>query len=292
MQPAMFKRIISIDWSGAGKEDEAVDLRVALWDESTDTASIVNRQVGPRSYQSWSRSACRAWLTARLAETPRTLVAMDFGFGLPWGAGRRLFDVEGWQEMIRRMGELYEQKRTARATAHAVNDSEQFNGHGPYRFDDTRNDFRFCLDHGVGYYRLTDLAAPQAISQWYLGSGGTVGFHSITGMAAIAHLLTLREQGTFDFQVWPQEGEQLDGGKHVLVEVYPAIFPEVPDYGPCRERDNNQRDAWKVLWHLMAANQHGEIGQWFTVAEQPFGRVTNVGFRDQIGFEGWIFGLK
>lgn len=284
----MFDRIISIDWSGAGKEDDGNGLRVALFADGT--ASVVDRQIGHRTCRRWSRAACRAWLTARLAETPRTLVAMDFGFGFPWGSDRALFGVEGWLATIHRMRALYEQQETARLTAAAINEDERFNGHGPYRFDGTRNDFRFYLDHGVGYYRLAELVAPQAISQWYLGSGGTVGFHSITGMAAIAHLVSLREQGEVDFQVWPQEGEQLNGSKHVLVESYPAICPRLDDYGPCR--DNDQRDAWKVLRHLATANQSGEIAQWFTIVEQSFGRISKLGFLEQIRFEGWIIGLR
>ncbi len=179
---------------------------------------------------------------------------------------------------------------TARKTAQAINEDERFRGHGPFRFDDSRSDHRFYLDHGVAYYRLTELVAPQAISQWYLGSGGTVGFHTITGMAAIAHLLDSRENAELDFQVWPQEGDQLDGEKHVLVESYPALCPQLDGYGPCR--DDHQRDAWRVLQYLVTAVQNGEIGDWFTIAEQPCGRITNVDCRHQIRFEGWIFGLR
>ena len=285
----MFERIISIDWSGAGSENDGVDLRVALWENGSEPV-LVDRRVGQRVFISWTRTECRSWLAARLAENRRTLVAMDFGFGLPWGADRKVFKVQGWRAMICQIAKCYGQHVTARAMAQAINEEERFDGHGPYRFNDTRSDYRFYVDNGVAYYRLTELAAPQAISQWYLGSGGVVGFHSITGMAAIAQLIDLREKSELDFQVWPQEGEQLDGGKHVLVESYPAICPRRYDDGQCR--DDHQRDAWKVLQYLVTANQNGHIGDWFTIAEQPFGRIENVEFHDQIGFEGWIFGLR
>lgn len=104
----MFERIISIDWSGAGHENKGVDLRVTLWHRGGEPA-IEDRKVGRRTYRSWSRSACRAWLAARLAESPRTLVAIDFGFGLPWGADRKVFDVQGWRAMICKIGECYGQ---------------------------------------------------------------------------------------------------------------------------------------------------------------------------------------
>jgi hypothetical protein len=216
---------------------------------------------------------------------------MDFGFGLPWGSDQSVFGVIGWREMIDAIAERYEENGTARATAQAVNHEERFGGHGPYRFDDSRNDFRFYSDHGVAYYRLTELIAPQGISQWYLGSGGTVGFHTISGLSAINHLLQEREAGRLDFVVWPHESLAPDGSKHVLVESYPAVCVCPGDYGPCRANDQNQRDAWKVLQTLVKKRDDGTLPRLFRIKEQPFGRITGVDFTKQIQFEGFIFGM-
>jgi hypothetical protein len=41
----------------------------------------------------------------------RYLVAMDFGFGYPWGADGAAFGCEGWREMIGVVSETYEEKR-------------------------------------------------------------------------------------------------------------------------------------------------------------------------------------
>ena len=201
----MFEHIISVDWSGAAKEDKRVNLRVAFFDAASDQEYILDDNTGSKQAKSWSRASFRRWLIEWLMHNPPTLVAMDFGFGLPWGADTALFDVDGWRAILREFGRLYAAKGTARATAQAINAQPCFGGHGPFRFDDSRNDFRFGLDYGVAYYRLTELIAPQAISQWYLGSGGTVGFHSITGMAAIDDLIKRREAGELDFTVWLQE---------------------------------------------------------------------------------------
>ena len=293
----MFGRIISIDWSGAGSETEGVDLRVVTHDTATGVSAAVNRQVGKRTYQSWSRDACRSWLIEQLrGETP-TLVALDFGFGMPWGADRAVFGVSGWRDMLRAVADQYRKQGTARATALAVNDEERFAGHGPYRFDDSRADFRFYADHDVAYYRLTELVAPQAISQWYLGSGGTVGFHTITGLAAIQHLIEWREAGEIDFRVWPHEVLKPDGSGHVLVESYPAICRPPDDataewWGPCRADDDHQRDAWKVLQYIVAARKDGTLPRAFEIPELRFGRIKDVGFWEQIQFEGCIFGLR
>src|SRR5262249_8092440 len=160
-----------------------------VFDAATNQSFIVNRPNQKRTVVSWSRRAFRAWLAEQLREKQPALVAMDFGFGLPWGSDQAVFGVIGWREMIDAIAERYEENGTARATAQAVNHEERFGGHGPYRFDDSRNDFRFYSDNGVAYYRLTELIAPQGISQWYLGSGGTVGFHTISGLSEIHHLV-------------------------------------------------------------------------------------------------------
>jgi hypothetical protein len=201
----MFDRLISVDWSGAGSETGGVDLRVAIFDAATNEATIVDRTHRSRTVVSWSRQAFRTWIIEQLQDKRPALVAMDFGFGLPWASDQAVFGVAGWREMIHKIAEQYEQHRTARATAKAINNEERFGGHGPYRFNENRNDFRFYSDNGVAYYRLTELIAPQGISQWYLGSGGTVGFHTISGLAAINYLVQEREAGRLDFLVWPHE---------------------------------------------------------------------------------------
>lgn len=288
----MFDRIISVDWSGAGSESEGVDLRIAMFDAKTGDALIVHRPYQNRTVASWTRQAFRAWITEQLRSDVPALVAMDFGFGLPWGADHMIFGVDGWRAMICRLSELYRENGTARATAQFLNDKSKFNGHGPYRFDTNRNDFRFYLDNSVAYYRLTELIAPQGISQWYLGSGGTVGFHTITGLSAINYLIEERESERLDFVVWPHEHLAPDGTKHVLVESYPAICPQLDDYGPCQPNDGNQKDAWKVLQMLMTARTEKSLSDLFEIKELSIGRITDVPFVEQVRFEGFIFGLK
>jgi hypothetical protein len=285
----MFDRIVSIDWSGAAHETKAVDLRVAEFDTQGQKPVLVDPPNHRPGQRGWSRSVCRSWLVEQLERNRPTVVAMDFGFGLPWGADRALFEVTGWRQLLRKLGQLYNHHRTARATAVALNAQARFNGHGPYRFDDSRSDFRFYLDNEVPYYRLTETLAPQAISQWYLGSGGTVGFHTITGLATLDHLISLREERKLEFEIWPHETLHPDGRRHVLVESYPALYPPPDDYGPCI--DPHQRDAWRVLHYLVEMKRKGRLPELFDVKPMPIGRALAVDFIDQIQFEGYIVGL-
>ena len=119
-----------------------------------------------------------------------------------------------------------------------------------------------------------------------------MGFHTISGLSAINHLVQEREAGRLDFVIWPHENLVPDGTKHVLVESYPAICTYSGDYGPCRANDQNQRDAWKVLQTLLKNRNDGTLGDLFQIKEQPFGRITGVDFKTQIQFEGFILGIN
>ena len=287
----MFDRIISVDWSGAATENDGVDLRVATFDALTGISEILDRPYGRPGIRSWTRAIFRRWIIEQLnPKDPPTIVAMDFGFGLPWGSDQAVFGVNGWRAMIRTIAEMYELNKTARATAQAVNDTERFEGHGPYRFDQNRTDYNFYLNQEIAYYRIAELCSPQAISQWYLGSGGTVGFHTITGLAAINFLIEQREAKKIDFCVWPQECRQPDGNRHIIVESYPSICPVPENLGPCE--DDNQRDAWKVLQMLVTKRAAGILQDGFVIPQVPFGRYEAVSFEDQVQFEGWIIGLN
>jgi len=212
--------------------------------------------------------------------------------GLPWGADQEVFGCIGWHSMIQEFAEFYARYGTARAVAEAVNGQPRFHGHGPYRFNESRTDFRFYLNHDVAYFRMVETAVPQAISQWYMGAGGTVGYHTITGLAALYDLITQREAGRVRFRVWPHESEHaMDlGNAHVLVESYPALYPKPASFGTCTTDD--QRDAWKVLQWMSAADKRGSLTEAFSPTPLRYGRVEGISFWEQVRFEGWILGVS
>ena len=286
----MFDRYISIDWAGSGTEDQRVNVRVVEANSGNEDGIVVdppNARIGTKA---WTRAECTEWLAQALnPNRPRSLVAMDFGFGYPWGTDEDVFGCRGWRQMLEEVAQVYDQEGSARRAAESINLRPELEGPGPYRFDHDRTDFRFYLENGVAYYRLVEMAIPQAISQWYLGSGGTVGFSSITGMVTLHRLITMRDRGQTDFRVWPQEGLIPDSDKHLVVESYPAMYPEPASYGACR--DEHCRDAWKVLRWMVEADASGTLEQAFELTLKPFGRVEGVGFEDQVRFEGWILGI-
>lgn len=285
----MFERYISIDWSGAGVDEQRGDVGVL---EATPPGIplVVFPQEDRRGIRRWSRKEVIQYLRGALKPGDRrTLVALDFGFGLPWGSDRGVFGCQGWRAMLQTLGDVYKTHGTARATAAAINADPRFSGHGPYRFDESRTDYRFYLDRGVAYYRLVENAVSQAISQWYLGSGGAVGFHTISGLAALNALLASRDAGELSFVVWPQEGIDPLPGAHLVVESYPSLCPRPDSYGPCT--DDHQRDAYRVLDWLLGKAAANELERVFSIQEKPFGRIDGTDFYEQVGFEGWIIGV-
>jgi precorrin-8X/cobalt-precorrin-8 methylmutase len=235
-----FDRTIGVDWSGAGSDDASIRGLAA----AVGTGSAVETV----NWQRRSRRAVTEWLIEQLrSDAPRTLVGLDFAFGYPEGAMSVVFEAAQWAELPRRMGRLLDAHGTAQAVAAHINGSTRFAGHGPFRTNANRCDFRFYLDHGISYLRHVETIVPQAISQWYLGSGATVGYSTITGLAALDRMLCARDAGRCDFSIWPFEAVRSDA--HVIAEVYPAIWPKPEGY----QGGEHDRDAIRVaagLWAL------------------------------------------
>lgn len=285
----LFDRKVSIDWSGAAYDNVPVDLAIVeAWGDEAKLVSPPDVQLRKK----WTRAECLQWLREVLRpENPRTLIAIDFGFGLPWGADRTVFDCNGWHQMVGAIAHRFAHHGRARDVAMAINGSPAFDGHGPYRFDENRSDFRFYREHGVAYYRIVENSVSQALSQWYMGSGGTVGFHTLTGLASLSALLAHRENGDVAFRVWPHEWDgAIDlGAEHLIAESYPAVYPVPESFGPCV--NGHQCDAWKVLMWMMASDDQNRLRTALTLKPVPFGRFENVSFEEQVRFEGWILGV-
>jgi hypothetical protein len=241
-----FKRIFGVDWSGAGRDDECNrSLAVAVWSETDMVAKIDYSWRRQRS----TRLEFQEWLIEVLRpKNPPALIGLDFGFGYPRGASRILFGSEAWKCVREQMATLMAQHDTARAVALEIN--RPYGKNGPFR-DKDRSNFHFYLSNGVPYLRLVEQFVPQAISQWYMGSGATVALSSITGMALLGRLLRLRHKGECKFRVFPFENIELE--LHAIVEIYPALYPLPTGYV---WQSQHERDAVRAATHLVKLSDH------------------------------------
>lgn len=271
---ARFERFIGIDWSGAATDEDGVALAIAVA-EGTKKPRIVKRADGGRRTK-WSRRAACDWLAHELAHgAPRTLVLVDAGFAFASGAAELLVGARSWSELASGFGALYRHHGTARAVAQHVN--ARFPDGAPFRFDDARNDLRWYAAHHVPYYRQTELLVPQTISEFYLGSGSAVGFHTITLLAALDAL----RNRSVAFAVWPFE-DAAEG--HVLAECYPSLCRSL---APIAHDDPDERDALAMCRWARGV----DLAPFFELAEVPVGRDTRKTWTQQIAEEGWILGV-
>ena len=219
------------------------------------------------------------WLTEKLAPTePSTLLGLDFGFGYPAPAASVVFGASRWEELALLLAKHLEQESAkARDVAESIN--ERFGNASPFRTNASRNDPRFYLEHGVPYFRLTEQFAPQAISQWYIGSGAAVGLSTMTGLACLGRLVHRREAGRADFSVFPFEELK---GRHVIVEIYPALYGSVETKVPKGHRHDAEKSA---RW----LRKHCKGREVLSLPSIP--KVDPVLLRKQALAEGWILGI-
>jgi len=287
----LFSRYIAIDWSGAATATDGVDLAIVVG-EGRGSARVV-RPPAIRGRTKWSRLACEEWLRTQLtANAPRTLVLIDAGFSYPSGAARLLVGAKSWTELVHAMGERCRTHGTARGVGAHIN--ERFADGAPFRFDAIRSDARWYARNEIAYYRQTELLVPQVISEFYLGSGAAVGFHTITLLATLSALMRDRERGDLAFDVWPQETFAPRAGRHVLAECYPSLCRAT---APLRATEANanlnphEADALVACEWARARDRKGTLASSFELREVPIGRDTRLSWRAQIAEEGWILGV-
>lgn len=267
-----FERFIAIDWSGAGPDTQR-NRGLAIADD--------HGIVSPPRFTTWTRLEVEDFLKSAFAGPP-AVIAIDAALSFAYGFQHAVFEVETWVEMVESFGVLSERHDTAREIARSIN--ARFDGGGPFRFDECRNDTSFYREHDVAYFRAVGLRMPQCVSPFYLGSGACVGFHSITCLSMLSRLMRLRETSEIDFQVWPFEGESLRSN-HVILECYPALYPI--DGIDSDDIDGHQRDALRTVEWLK--NTREELD--WSCPPVPFGRRVDVPWNEQLAFEGWVLGV-
>lgn len=294
-----FERFIGIDWSGAGGENDRVKLRVVEAGEGLE---------GPRSVSPGVRSTTRNWKRAELREFlreevfrsggRRTIVGIDAAMGYPVGTAEAVFGADGWRSMVKRLGAAVRDRKHGdlKDVIDEFNDGHVDDGGVPffYRgsdkeerswYRDDQTSHGFFTAHGVGYYRMIDMLIPGAISVFYTGPGPMVAYHTMTCLRMLDELLVVRDDSDeLDFGVWVHE-EDWRRRRHLVVEAYPAVFPE-----PTTSRESNSNDyidALKIAEWMWKGSRDEKLRSFLDI-DQDAPR----GMRRIIGEEGWVLGVE
>ncbi|MGH7039795.1 MAG: hypothetical protein ACREE1_16845, partial [Stellaceae bacterium] len=108
--------------------------------------------------------------------------------------------------------------------------------------------------------RLVDLYIPSAQPCWKLLGAGSVGGQALTGIPVVR---ALRDDPRWrkKARVWPFETGLAapDGARAVLAEIYPSLWPVVPEPGEPKDR----AQVREVVRFLRARREAGDLGALF-----------------------------
>ena len=257
----MFDRYIGIDYSGAETPTSSrKGLRVFMAVPDTSPWEV-EPPLSPRKY--WTRRRIAEWLSARLADSQRTLVGIDHGFSFPLPYFERHGLPHDWLAFLEDF-----QRHWPTGGDHQYVDfvRDGISGNGAARTGDSR------------WRRVTEVRAGAAKSVFHFDVPGSVAKSTHAGLPWLLHL---RRQFAGQIHFWPFEGWKLPEGHSVVAEVYPALW--IRSF-PREGRDNDQHDAYSSAAWMRQADQAGTLGPYFDPQ-------LNHAERNAAKIEGWILGV-
>lgn len=253
-----FARYIGIDYSGAESADSSLKGLRAYMVQGDAPAEEVLPPPSRRKY--WTRQGIAHWLEERLAEVVPTLVGIDHAFSFPL----RYFELHNlsldWPAFL---DDFHAHWPTDQVSVDAVRRGHA--GNGAARSGDSR------------WRRLAEQRC-RAKSVFHFDVQGSVAKSTHAG---IPWLRYLRRQLGSRVHFWPFDGWDIQPGRSVVAEVYPALWKHAyPNEG----RTPDQHDAYAVASWLRDADRNGQLG----IALRP---ELDVEERAVAQVEGWILGI-
>lgn len=254
MPDRRFHRYLGIDYSGAATADARLPgLRVY----AVDPAFPEPREVlGPAGR--WGRRELAGWLARTLTEGPPTLVGIDHGLSCPLPYFQRHGLPQVWDSFLDDFARHWPAD-TSGVTVRSLRA-------GNARCGDPR-------------WRRPCERRTRAKSVFHFDVPGSVATSTHAGLPWIR---CLRRKLGAALHCWPFDGWNPRTGRHVLAEVYPALWSAAWS----REgRTPDQHDAYAVARTLAEADAAGKLAGWFDPALRPEERAA-------ASLEGWILGVE
>lgn len=246
---APFARYVGIDYSGSGLPTEGKSGIQVFVASPGAGATLVRSPVGTN----WSRAEVATWLGEQLRQKPRLIVGIDHSFALP---REKMGECANWVDFLEK---FHEKWRT---------DERQV----------TKEEIKACYPACRDLLRLTEKWTSSAKSVFNTQGPGV----ACSTFAGIPWLLRIRQACGDRVFFWPFDGWDPDPTKHVIAEVYPALFKN-------RYRASgltgDPLDAFSVAQWLKEMDQNGFLARYFapplTTEQKQLAQL-----------EGWILGVS
>lgn len=210
----------------------------------------------------WSRRGIATWLADRFVEMPRTIVGIDHGFSFPLLYFQKYRLKHDWHAFL---ADFCDHWPTDQAGVSVQLVRENACGNGSLRCGESR------------WRRLVDREA-KAKSVFHFDVPGSVAKSTHAGLP---WLRFLREQCSPNLHFWPFDGWQVPHSKHVIAEMYPALWNKE---FPKEDRTQDQHDAFVIATWLQKTDREGLLPDFFEKPNDP--RVATIA-----KLEGWILGM-
>ena len=211
------------------------------------------------------RRGLAEWLMAILRDTPRTVVGIDHGFSFPLPYFEKYGILQNWDIFL-----------------------DDFCAHWPTDSPHTYVDFIRYGTFGKGaerlgdpgWLRITETHAPGTQSVFKFDVQGQVAKSTHAG---IPWLRRLRREHGSSVHFWPFDGWTPPNDRHVVAEVYPALWRR--RYPVDEGRTTDQQDAYATCRWLQEMDRLDYLPRFFDPPLTP-------GERKEACLEGWILGVS
>lgn len=257
---AQFTRYIGIDYSGAETPKSNLSgLRVYMGNRHCPPSEIPTTESN-RKY--WSRAGIADWLLERVAEDEPAIVGIDHGFSFPLAYFEKYGLPHDWTAFL----EDFQRHWPTDQNIYVDFVREGECGNGAARSGDRR------------WRRVTEVRTRRAKSVFFFDVQGSVAKSTHAGLP---WLLKLRQQAGNRVHFWPFDGWELPAGRHVIAEVYPALWSRC--FAP-EDRNSHQHDAYSIASWLRQSDASGELEKFLKPRLTP-------AEREAAEIEGWILGV-
>ncbi len=261
MTRPLFQRYIGIDYSGAGDPDSRLSgLRVFM---ATGERHPVEILPPDHRSQRWTRRGVATWLVTQLDDPVPVIAGIDHSFSFPDAYFTRHGLAYEWDVFL---DDLCKHWPTDTAGA---------------KVDDLRREkgARRQSRTGDSHWRRIAEVRCRAKSVFHFDVPGSVAKSTHAGLP---WLRFIRQTATRKAHFWPYDGWDLQRGRSVVTEVYPALCQA---HRPTRAMTQDQADAYAAAAWLRHVDRTGTLRTFLTPALSPQERTV-------AAYEGWILGVR